>query len=85
MKDQKLNQIEQQLKDITDKCYRDVIQITDNFTAQMQVLLEEREDNLLVAINERYNKVMEILRQYRNDLSNEDIDSLIKNTTYIDE
>lgn len=85
MKDQKLNQIEKQLKDITETCYRDVIQITDNFTAQMQVLLEEREDKLLVAINERYNKVMEILRQYRNDLSNEDIDSLIKNTAYIDE
>lgn len=78
MTDQKFKDIEQQLKEITDTCYRDVIRITDNFTEQMQELLEEREDNLLIAINERYNKVMEILRQYRDDLSNEDIEILIK-------
>lgn len=78
MTEQKFNQIEQQLKDITETCYRDVIRITDNFTEQMNVLLEEREDNLLIAINERYNKVMEILSQYRNDMSNEDIERLIK-------
>lgn len=78
MTDQKFKDIEQQLKEITDKCYRDVIRISDNFTEQMQELLEEREDNLLIAINERYNKVMEILRQYRDDLSNEDIERLIK-------
>lgn len=85
MTDCKFKQIEQQLKDITETCYRDVIRITDDFTAQMQVLLDEREDNLLIAINQRYNKVMEILSQYRNDISNKDIDRLIKNTTYIDE
>lgn len=78
MTDQKFKDIEQQLKEITDTCYRDVIRISDNFTEQMQELLEEREDNLLIAINERYNKVMEILRQYRDDLSNEDIERLIK-------
>jgi uncharacterized protein YjgD (DUF1641 family) len=78
MTDKKFKDIEQQLKEITDKCYRDVIRISDNFTEQMQELLEEREDNLLIAINERYNKVMEILRQYRDDLSNEDIERLIK-------
>lgn len=78
MTEQKFNQIEQQLKDITETCYRDVIRISDNFTEQMQVLLEEREDNLLIAINDRYNKVMEILSQYRNDMSNEDIERLIK-------
>lgn len=78
MTEQKFKQIEQQLKEITDTCYRDVIRISDNFTEQMQELLEEREDNLLIAINERYNKVMEILRQYRDDLSNEDIERLIK-------
>ena len=78
MTDQKFKDIEQQLKEITDTCYRDVIRITDNFTEQMQELLEEREDNLLIAINERYNKVMEILKQYRDDLSNEDIERLIK-------
>lgn len=78
MTEQKFNQIEQQLKDITETCYRDVIRISDNFTEQMNVLLEEREDNLLIAINERYNKVMEILSQYRNDMSNEDIERLIK-------
>lgn len=78
MTEQQFKQIEQQLKEITDKCYRDVIRISDNFTEQMQELLEEREDNLLIAINERYNKVMEILRQYRDDLSNEDIERLIK-------
>lgn len=78
MTEQKFNQIEQQLKDITETCYRDVMRISDNFTEQMQVLLEEREDNLLIAINERYNKVMEILSQYRNDISNEDIERLIK-------
>lgn len=78
MTEQQFKQIEQQLKEITDTCYRDVIRISDNFTEQMQELLEEREDNLLIAINERYNKVMEILRQYRDDLSNEDIERLIK-------
>lgn len=78
MTEQKFNQIEQQLKDITETCYRDVVRISDNFTEQMNVLLEEREDNLLIAINERYNKVMEILSQYRNDMSNEDIERLIK-------
>lgn len=78
MTEQKFNQIEQQLKDITETCYRDVMRISDNFTEQMQVLLEEREDNLLIAINDRYNKVMEILSQYRNDMSNEDIERLIK-------
>lgn len=78
MTEQQFKQIEQQLKNITDTCYRDVIRISDNFTEQMQELLEEREDNLLIAINERYNKVMEILRQYRDDLSNEDIERLIK-------
>lgn len=78
MTEQKFNQIEQQLKDITETCYRDVMRISDNFTEQMNVLLEEREDNLLIAINDRYNKVMEILSQYRNDMSNEDIERLIK-------
>lgn len=78
MTEQQFKHIEQQLKEITDTCYRDVIRITDNFTEQMQELLEEREDNLLIAINERYNKVMEILSQYRDDLSNEDIERLIK-------
>ena len=78
MTEQQFKQIEQQLKEITDTCYRDVIRISDNFTEQMQELLEGREDNLLIAINERYNKVMEILRQYRDDLSNEDIERLIK-------
>ena len=78
MTDKKFNQIEQQLKEVTDTCYRDVIRITDDFTEQMQELLDEREDKLLIAINERYTKVMEILRQYRDDLSNEDIERLIK-------
>jgi len=78
MTEKKFKQIEQQLKDITETCYRDVMRISDNFTEQMQVLLDEREDNLLIAINDRYNKVMEILSQYRNDISNEDIERLIK-------